>query len=113
VRAGPENIVQFSRQYFEELIKQKNKFEPPNRDKIELNPKEFYLKHTDNIKDHYELHDTIGEGPMSRVRRGVHKLSKVNRAIKVVRKEDLEFGERKKILEEIELLRQLDHHNIG
>jgi serine/threonine protein kinase len=50
---------------------------------------------------------------MSRVRRGVHKLSKVNRAIKVVRKEDLEFGERKKILEEIELLRQLDHPNIG
>jgi len=50
---------------------------------------------------------------LSRVRRGVHKLSKVNRAIKVVRKEDLEFGERKKILEEIDLLRKLDHPNIG
>ena len=105
MRAGPENIVQFSRQYFEELIKQKSKFEAPTRDKIELNPKEFYLKHTDNIKDHYELYETIGEGPLSRVRRGVHKLSKVNRAVKVVRKEDLEFGERKKILEEIDLLR--------
>jgi hypothetical protein len=31
----------------------------------------------------------------------------------VVRKEDLEFGDRKKLLDEIELLRQLDHPNIG
>lgn len=30
-----------------------------------------------------------------------------------MRKEDLEFGERKKIFEEIDLLRQLDHPNIG
>jgi calcium-dependent protein kinase len=31
----------------------------------------------------------------------------------VVRKEDLEFGERRKLLEEIELLKELDHPNIG
>ncbi len=113
VKANPENIVQFSRQYFEELIKNKSKFDVPVRDKIETNPKQFYLKHNDNIKDHYELHETIGEAALSRVRRGIHKISKVNRAIKVVRKEDLEFGDRKKLLDEIELLRQLDHPNIG
>ena len=59
------------------------------------------------------MHETIGEGALSRVRRGVHKISGITRAVKVVRKEDLEFGERRKLLEEIELLKQLDHPNIG
>jgi serine/threonine protein kinase len=40
-------------------------------------------------------------------------MSKVNRAIKVVKKSDLELGERRKLLEEIELLEKLDHPNIG
>ena len=78
-----------------------------------MNPKEFYLSHNDNIKDHYSLHEIIGEGALSRVRRGIHLSSGITRAIKVVRKEDLEFGERRKLLEEIELLKQLDHPNIG
>lgn len=78
-----------------------------------MNPKEFYLKHKFAIKDHFDLHETIGEGALSRVRRATHKQSHVVRAVKVVRKEDLEFGERRKLLEEIELLKELDHPNIG
>ena len=39
-------------------------------------------------------------------------MQKISRAIKVVRKEDLEFGERRKLLEEINLLKKLDHPNI-
>lgn len=78
-----------------------------------MNPKEFYLSHKDNIKDHYTLHETIGEGALSRVRRGVHINSGITRAIKVVKKEDLEFGDRRKLLDEIELLKELDHINIG
>lgn len=113
VRAQPEEIISFSRQYFEDLLKVRGTFDAPARERVELNPKEFYLTHKDNIKDHYELHEVIGEGALSRVRRGVHKLSKVTRAIKVVRKEDLEFGERRKLLDEIELLKELDHPNIG
>lgn len=113
VRAQPDEIISFSRQYFEDLLKVRGNFEAPQRERVEMNPKEFYLKHQDNIKDHYELHEVIGEGALSRVRRGVHKQSKVTRAIKVVRKEDLEFGERRKLLEEIELLKELDHINIG
>ena len=88
-------------------------FEAPERERIEANPKEFYLKHTDQIKDHYDIHEVVGEGALSRVKRGVHKLSQVTRAIKVVRKEDLEWGDRGKLLDEIELLKELDHPNIG
>lgn len=83
------------------------------REKIEFNPKEFYLTHKESIKDHFILQETIGEGTLSRVRRGTHRLSKVQRAIKVVKKADLEFGERRKLLDEIELLKELDHPNIG
>jgi len=78
-----------------------------------MNPKEFYLRHKYNIKDHYDLHETIGEGALSRVRRATHRQSQNIRAIKVVTKADLEFGERRKLLEEIEMLQELDHPNIG
>ena len=113
VRNQPQNVVEFSRAYFENLLKTRGAFEAPERKRVEVAQKDFYLNHTDNIKDHYDLHETIGEGELSRVRRATHKLSKVQRAVKVVRKEDLEFGERRKLLEEIELLKELDHPNIG
>ena len=113
VRNQPENMVEFSRQYFETLFKERNKVGAEDRQRIEMNPKEFYLSHKDNIKDHYEFHEVIGEGALSRVRRGVAINSGITRAIKVVKKEDLEFGDRRKLLDEIELLKELDHINIG
>lgn len=113
VRAQPENMVEFSRKYFENLKTTKKPVGAADRQRIVTNPKEFYLSHKDNIKDHYILHETIGEGALSRVRRGVHRSTGFTRAIKVVKKEDLEFGERRKLLDEIELLKELDHINIG
>jgi calcium-dependent protein kinase len=114
VRAQPDELVKFSTDYFGELMKQKaNYTNPADREQVLMGPKEFYLKHKFSIKDHYDLHETIGEGALSRVRRATHKQSNNIRAVKVVRKEDLEFGERRKVLEEIELLKELDHPNIG
>ena len=95
------------------MLKNRANYSPDQSHRIELNPKEFYLSHKDNIKDHYDLHEIIGEGALSRVRRGVHRISGITRAVKVVRKEDLEFGERRKLLDEIELLKSFDHPNIG
>ena len=113
VRQKPEELIPFSRQYFENMLKNRANYSPDQSHRIELNPKEFYLSHKDNIKDHYDLHEIIGEGALSRVRRGVHRISGITRAVKVVRKEDLEFGERRKLLDEIELLKSFDHPNIG
>lgn len=106
-------MVSFCRQYFETLLNNRGAFVPPERERVEVAQKDFYLKRKDNIKDHYDLHETIGEGALSRVRRATHKASSIQRAVKVVRKEDLEFGERKGLMDEIELLRELDHPNIG
>lgn len=41
-----------------------------------------------------------------------HKKTKIERSVKIVRKEDLEYGERAKLLESIEILKELDHPNI-
>ena len=53
VRNKPENLVEYSRQYFEALHKASHKIDEEDRQRIEMNPKEFYLSHKDNIKDHY------------------------------------------------------------
>lgn len=106
-------MATFCRQYFETLLNNRGAYVPPERERIEVAQKDFYLKRKDSIKDHYELHEVIGEGELSRVRRATHKGSSIQRAVKVVRKDDLEFGERKGLLDEIELLRELDHPNIG
>jgi len=58
------------------------------------------------------LLEKIGDGALSTVRRAIHIKSDITRAVKVVRKEDLEFGERRSLLEELELLKELDHPNI-
>ena len=113
VRSQPDNVAAFSRQYFEAILKARGKLPENSKQKAVFNPKEFYLDHKTNIKDHYELHEHIGDPATSRVRRGVHVVQKVSRAIKVVRKEELEvFGERRQLLEEINLLKKLDHPNI-
>ena len=47
VRKKPEDaeFVTFSRQYFEELLKERGYFDAPIRDKVEFTAKEFYLSH--------------------------------------------------------------------
>lgn len=45
VRQQPEDQVSFSRQYFENLLKNRANYEPDQSHRIELNPKEFYLSH--------------------------------------------------------------------
>ena len=41
-----------------------------------------------------------------------NKVSELVRAVKIVRKEDLEYGERSKLLGELDILKELDHPNI-
>ena len=56
--------------------------------------------------------ETIGFGGLSTTRKCYHRLSNEVRAVKVTKKEDLEFGERKRLLQEIEILKELDHPNV-
>ena len=47
IRNNPENVVTFSRLYFEELLKERGYFDAPNREKVDVRTKEFYLSHKD------------------------------------------------------------------
>jgi len=57
--------------------------------------------------------ETIGFGGLSTTRKCYHRLSNEVRAVKVTKKEDLEYGERKRLLQEIEILKELDHPSIA
>ena len=57
--------------------------------------------------------ETIGYGGLSKTRKCYHRLTGEVRAVKVTKKEDLEYGERKKLLQEIEILKDLDHPSIA
>ena len=56
--------------------------------------------------------ETIGYGGLSTTRKCHHRMTGEIRAVKVTKKEDLEFGERQKLLQEIEILKELDHPSI-
>ena len=114
VRRQPaeEEFVSFSRQYFEELLRERGYFNAPVREKVGFTTKQFYLSHQHQFKDQYRMGETIGYGGLSTTRKCYHRMTGEVRAVKVTKKEDLEFGERKKLLQEIEILKELDHPSI-
>jgi hypothetical protein len=61
---------------------------------VEFTTKEFYLSHQLKFKEFYKMGDIIGYGGLSTTRRCTHMLTNETRAVKVTKKEDLEFGER-------------------
>lgn len=57
--------------------------------------------------------EIIGFGGLSTTRKCFNRITGECRAVKATKKEDLEFGERKKLLHEIEILKELDHPSIS
>jgi len=114
IRRQPQeqDQVSFSRQYFEDLLKERGYFDAPVREKVEFTTKEFYLSHQLKFKETYKMGETIGYGGLSTSRKCYHRLTGEVRAVKVTKKEDLEYGERQKLLEQIEILKELDHPSI-
>ena len=96
VRRQPDDQdqVSFCRQYFEELLRERGYFNEPTRDKVEFTTKEFYLSHQLQFKEQYKMGETIGYGGLSTTRKCYHRMTGEVRAVKVTKKEDLEFGER-------------------
>lgn len=94
------------------LLKERGYFDAPVREKVEFTTKEFYLSHNLKFKEQYKMGETIGYGGLSTTRKCYHKMTGEVRAVKVTKKEDLEYGERQKLLAEIEILKELDHPSI-
>jgi len=63
--------------------------------------------------EHYELHETIGSGSFSVVKRATERKSGAQRAVKIVEKERLKSDRQKaRMLNEIQIMRRLHHPNL-
>lgn len=81
-----------------------------NPDKLQINT---VYRNTNRIRDEYKIWmDQIGKGAFGEVRKALHLESGVYRAIKIIYKEQTRPEDQKKILNEIEVLKRLDHPNI-
>lgn len=84
------------------------KIESP--DKLLINT---VYRNTNKIRDEYKIWmDQMGKGAFGEVRKALHLESGVYRAIKIIYKEQMIPEDHKKILNEIEILKKLDHPNI-
>lgn len=64
------------------------------------------------IDETYKLHEIIGQGSYSTVRRAVHIESGLERAAKSIAKNSLTKAQKLMLVDEIETLKSLDHPNI-
>ena len=64
------------------------------------------------ITQDYEFIKEIGSGAFSKVYKARHKTTKVVRCVKKLSKKDLTEDEKLKLVEEVSILRNLDHPNI-
>jgi hypothetical protein len=80
------------------LLRDRGYFDAPVRSKVEFTTKEFYLSHNLKFKEQFKMGETIGYGGLSTTRKCYHRMTGEVRAVKVTKKEDLEYGERRKLL---------------
>ena len=65
-----------------------------------------------NLHDFYELHESLGKGKYGLVKRGVHKKSQKEVAVKIVKKKELSLKDIELLKREIEVLKICQHPNI-
>jgi calcium-dependent protein kinase len=58
------------------------------------------------------LNPPIGKGAYGEVRKGLHRVTEVIRAIKIISKNHTSAEDHEKLKQEVEILRKLDHPNI-
>ena len=80
------------------MLKERGYFDAPNRDKVEFTTKQFYLSSTTKFKEVYKMGEIIGFGGLSTTRKCYHRITGDVRAVKVTKKEEIEYGERAKLL---------------
>lgn len=90
VKKNPDDIIKFSKSYFEALLKERGYFED-NLEKLNTKLSNFVIrKKTESLYDHYDMAGLIGDPSDSKARLAIHKKSGLERAIKVVSKSGIE-----------------------
>ena len=91
--------------------KQSNRSKP--KKSVMLFPGQFVKNLRESIFDVYTIKSEIGSGSYGRVVSAIHNSSNESRAIKIINKFSIRSEEmRSKIMNEVELMKRLDHPNI-
>lgn len=109
VRKSPEDIIKFSKSYFEALLKERGYFDN-HQDKLHVQLKDFVFHKNTSVTEAYNILGIIGDPSDSKARLGVHWKSGIERAIKMVPRENVE--DKDDYMKQVQLLNQLDHPNI-
>lgn len=80
--------------------------------KLKIDKSLFMLEQKGKIKARYRVLETLGKGSYGEVKKIQHKASGEYRAMKIICKEDVSQQYVDSLLNEIDILKQLDHPNI-
>lgn len=79
---------------------------------IKVRPVDFINLNEGNLPDNYDIEKRIGEGTFGQVKIATHKPTGQKRAIKSMPKLGIPTHDSAKFIEEIEILRAIDHPNV-
>jgi calcium-dependent protein kinase len=81
--------------------------------KFKINPSNFIGEKFGKITAEYNLlSPPVGKGAFGEVRRAIHRKTNMTRAIKIIYKEQTEPDEQERLINEVNVLKGLDHPNI-
>jgi len=79
---------------------------------VKVSASDFVGTRKGKISDYYSFGKTLGTGAYGVVKKATHKKTGLTRAVKVLKKAYLSQEEQEKVMNEVEVLRNLDHPNI-
>jgi calcium-dependent protein kinase len=82
------------------------------KEDLKFTPGTFVHAQPQNFQSLYRVGEVLGKGSFSEVRRCVHKVTNVPRAVKIIRKTKATKASSELLRREIEILKALDHPNI-
>ena len=107
IRSNPDDIIGFSKKYFEALLKDQGYFEKQKQSLVKLDK----VSGKADLQSDYKTMTLIGDESFSKVRNCIHKKSGVHKVVRLIRKADLhKVGLFEK---EIETLKTLEHPNVN
>ena len=86
--------------------------EDKDKDDLNIKASAFVHENTGKLKDFYRIGKLIGSGAFGDVRIWLHKESNSQRAVKILYKANMSEEDEKMLINEINILRDLDHPNI-
>lgn len=109
IRSNPDDVIAFSRQYFEALLKEDGYFDD-HLSKLQVTGKSMLFRKGEKITDHYEIGDMYSDSYYRKARIGIHKKTGIERAI--IQKAKSDYASHDAFVKKMEYFGSFDHPNI-